>query len=259
VKLEKRAASVDWKELQPLYFEFTSRDTTQHNSLVETSFPYIAGKARAMIGAAHVPTDVHGKVAIKAIKCVTQLDGLVVVKLGNKTGTRDEHVFEAYLKWSKNLRTWGKAGVVREGKAGKTGDRGQSMMFVGYTHNRESNSVRVWNLETNRFVTTQDFIWLKRMLYEQGTTDETLDLKPEVLEPTADDAIDDEALADEDDDEIPPLSENEEEDKESVADDEDEDSATEETIPFAAKSRSGQITRPNVKFSRYSYRAEVSG
>ena len=35
LKLEKRAASVDWKELQPLDFEFTSRDTPQHNSLAE--------------------------------------------------------------------------------------------------------------------------------------------------------------------------------------------------------------------------------
>ena len=245
LKLEKRAASVDWKELQPLDFEFTSRDTPQHNSLAETSFPYIAGKARAMMGAAHVPTDIRGKVAIEAIKCATQLDGLVVVKLGDKTGTRDEHVFGANPKWAKNLRTWGEAGVVREGKDGKTGDRGQSMMFVGYANNRESDSVKMWNPETNRVVTT--LIWLKRMFYEQSATDETLDLEPDALEPTADDAIDDEALADDDDDEIPPLSENEEEDEESVADDEDEESAAEETIPFAAKTRSGRITRPKVR------------
>ena len=115
LKLEKRASTVDWKELKPLDFEFTSRNTPQHNSLVKSSFAYIAGKGRAMMGAAHIPTKVWGKVAIKAIKCATQLDGLVVVKLGKKTATRDKHVFKANLKWSKNLRMWGEAGVVREG------------------------------------------------------------------------------------------------------------------------------------------------
>ena len=74
------------------------------------------------MGAAHVPTDIRGKVAIEAIKCATQLDGLVVVKLGDKIGTRDEYVFEANLKWSKNLRIWDEDGVVREGKDGKTDD-----------------------------------------------------------------------------------------------------------------------------------------
>ena len=110
-------------------------------------------------------------------------------------------MFKANPKWSKNLRTWGEAGVVREGKDGKTGDRGQSMMFVGYahTHNRESDSVRMWNPKTNCVVTTRDVIWLKRKFYERSATDKTLDLEPDVLEPIADDDIDDEALADDDD------------------------------------------------------------
>ena len=56
-KLEKRCSSVDWKELQPIDFEFTSRETPQHNNLAEVAFPYIAGKARAMMGAAHVPSN----------------------------------------------------------------------------------------------------------------------------------------------------------------------------------------------------------
>ena len=68
-------------------FEFTSRDTPQHNNLAELSFPYIAGKARAMMGAAHVPDDVRGKLAIEAIKCATQLDGLRVITVGGKTVT----------------------------------------------------------------------------------------------------------------------------------------------------------------------------
>ena len=44
-KLAKHAGSSDWAILQPIDFEFTSRDTPQHNSLAEIAFPYLAGKA----------------------------------------------------------------------------------------------------------------------------------------------------------------------------------------------------------------------
>ena len=43
-KLAKRAANSEWAALQPLDFEFTSRDTPQHNSLAELAFPYLAGR-----------------------------------------------------------------------------------------------------------------------------------------------------------------------------------------------------------------------
>ena len=45
-----------------------------------------------MMGAAHIPDDVRGKLAIEAIKCATQLDGLRVIKVQDKTGTQDFHV-----------------------------------------------------------------------------------------------------------------------------------------------------------------------
>jgi hypothetical protein len=165
--LAKRAESVEWKELQPIDFEFTARDTPQHNSLAELAFPYLGGRARAMMGAAHVPVDLRYRVAVEAVRCATQLDGLVVVTLNDKTCTRDEHVYGKVPKWATKLRTYGKAGVVKEGKDGKTGDRGQDMMFVGYAVDRDSDCVRMYNPETNRVVQTRDVIWLKRMYYEK--------------------------------------------------------------------------------------------
>ena len=44
--LEKRVETAEWKDLQPIDFEFISRDTPQHNNLAELSFPYVAGIAR---------------------------------------------------------------------------------------------------------------------------------------------------------------------------------------------------------------------
>jgi hypothetical protein len=63
--------------------------------LAELSFPYTAGKARAMMRAAHISDDACGKLAIEAIKCATQLDGLGVITVGGKTATQGFHVFKS--------------------------------------------------------------------------------------------------------------------------------------------------------------------
>jgi hypothetical protein len=40
------------------------------------------------------------------------------------------------------------------------------MMFVGYS-DRESDSYRMWNPDTNSVVTSRDIVWLLRMYYKQ--------------------------------------------------------------------------------------------
>ncbi len=231
IALEKRVQSVDWQGLQPVEFEFTSRDTPQHNSLAELGFPNMSGKARALMGSANVPLDMRGKVAIEAIKCAVQLDGLQVIKLGSKVGTRDELCLGSNPRWSNNLRTWGEAGVVKEGKNKKTGDRGQAMMFVGYATNREHDSVRMWNPETNGVVTTRDVIWLKRMFFE----------KSNVVEHDAEFEIDmsNEAV-DEGDDLPPPLGQMEDDD---LGDDDSEAGEAEAVDVASVPSSSERVTR----------------
>eukprot|EP00970_Alexandrium_tamarense_P017113 scaffold8328_cov131-Alexandrium_tamarense.AAC.1 len=101
------------------------------------------------------------------------LDGLVAVTVDGVTATRDDHVFKSNPKWANHLRTWGEAGVVKEGKRSKTGDRGKTMMFVGYAADRESDSFRMWNSDTNRVVVTRDVIFLKRMFFERPVHEST--------------------------------------------------------------------------------------
>ena len=93
-----------------------------------------------MMAGAMVPDDLKSKVALGAISCATQLDGLAMVEIKGKLATHDMHMFDANTTWSKKLRVWGEAGVVAESKDSKTGDRGATMMFVGYAE-RESDSV----------------------------------------------------------------------------------------------------------------------
>ena len=75
-----------------------------------------------MMVVAHIPHDIRGKVAIKAIKLATQVDGLNIVTLGGKLAMRDEHVYGSNPKWTTDLRIFGEAGVVKEGKYGRTVD-----------------------------------------------------------------------------------------------------------------------------------------
>ena len=143
-KLAKRTGSSDWAILQPLDFEFTSWDTPEHNSLAELTFPYLAGTVHAMMGGALIPDDLHGKVALEAVACATQLDGLVVIEVSGKIAMRDVHMFSVNPKWTRNLQVWGEAGVMTVRKDSKTGDKGTKMMFIGYGEH-ESDSVCMWN------------------------------------------------------------------------------------------------------------------
>ena len=141
--LEKLVTVAEWKDLQPVKFEVTSRETPQHNPYAELAFPYLAGIARAMMSGANVPEDVRGKVVLEALTCACMLDGLVIVKANEKIQSRDEHVHGEQPKWIHDMHRWGEEGVVKEGKNGKAGDRGTEMMFVGYSMNRESDSKRI--------------------------------------------------------------------------------------------------------------------
>ena len=55
-----------------------------------------------------------------------------MVEIKGKLATRDMHMFGTNPTWSRRQHIWSKAGVVAEGKDSKTGDRGATMMFVGY-------------------------------------------------------------------------------------------------------------------------------
>ena len=118
-----------------------------------------------MMGGALVPDKLHAKVALEAIVCATQLDGLTVVTVNGKEAMHDVHMFGANPKWTPNLRVWGEGAIVTVGKDSKTGDKGTRMMFVGYAE-QESDSVHMWDPSTMRIVVTHDVIWLMKLYFQ---------------------------------------------------------------------------------------------
>ena len=98
----------------------------------------------------------------EALNCAVMLDWLVVIEIDGVAKTRAEHYDGKIPKFSKNLRIWGEAGVVktRTVKTSKLQDRGVTMMFVGYNLNMGSDVYRMWNEETKRIHYTRDITWL---------------------------------------------------------------------------------------------------
>ena len=184
--LQKRANSADWK--LNISFEFTPRDTPQHNHLAELGFASIAGKGRALMSAANVPMKVRAKVWVKAFGHATDLDGLIVTTIGDKTATRYEHWCGHLPKWVKYLRTWGEAGTVKikSKTTSKIADRGIQCMFVGHSKDHDGDCFEMWNPKNNYVYTTRDVIWLHRMYYtkpvEEGVETEVMEVETPPVE-----------------------------------------------------------------------------
>ena len=159
--------------------ECTSRSTPQQNNLVEINFATIGGRARAMCNYAKMPDDVRVKVSNEALSHSTDLGNLVVDK--GHTKTRYERMGLPVPKWANKstMRTFGEAGIVKQGKNGKLGDRGVPMVFVGYPKDHASDCYRMWNPATGKCNEVRDVIWLHRMYYQDNISAETAML-PEI-------------------------------------------------------------------------------
>lgn len=102
----------------------------------------------------------------EAAKTATHLNNLMPVTIDDVTKTHWEWAgYDIPEEWTKNLCTFGKAGVVKEGKQGKVLDRGITMMFVGYSENHAEMVFRMYHPETSRIVQTRDVIWMGRMYH----------------------------------------------------------------------------------------------
>ena len=71
-----------------------------------------------------------------AFQTATKLENLTIIDIEGELKTRNEHFGEKAPKFSKQLKTFGEAGIVKIGKDGKIGKYGAPSMFVGYTCNQ---------------------------------------------------------------------------------------------------------------------------
>ncbi len=122
----------------------------------EKSFTVIAAQARSMLIASQIPNTERFKLWPEAVVTATNLNNLMPVTIGDVTKTCWEHAGYKNPAWTKNLCTFGKAGIVKDCKKGKVLDRGIIMMFVGYSEDHTANVFQMYCPETSRILQTQD-------------------------------------------------------------------------------------------------------
>ena len=118
--MENRLHSADWK--LPVKMEYTAANTPQQNALVEVKFTYLA-KARAAMHAAEVPRNRRFEIFPEVIMTMTKLDWLQLITVNKVKKTRIEHYGLPLANFTKYLRTWGEAGIIKTGKDRKIEDR----------------------------------------------------------------------------------------------------------------------------------------
>jgi len=167
--LKNRLHGTNWK--MPIKFEFTGRDTPQRNYLAEVSFATLAARGRAIMSAANIPVDHRKLFWREAFQTSTYLDGLILVEVDGVIKTRFEY-FEGELpKFSKYLRTWGEAGVVKlkSPHLPKIYNRGKTCMFIGYSLNHAGDTYRMWDPDSKRVHLSRDIVWLNKMFFKKLT------------------------------------------------------------------------------------------
>ena len=121
---------------------------------------------------------------------VTALDNLIPVTRNGVTKTRYEHSGRDNPKFVKHLRTFGEAGIVKNMKDGKVGDRGITMLFVGYSSGHAGNCYRMYNPVTSRVCESRDIIWMGRMYFTSPNCEKT-QLLPVIAVPITNDVSSD--------------------------------------------------------------------
>jgi hypothetical protein len=170
-KLITLAHSKEWK--LDTSFKNTAHKTPQQNLKAEAGFAVIAAKARAMLSAEQVPREEHHKMRGEGAKTATALDNLIAVTINGEIKTRYEHAGLQIPLFVKHLRIFGEAGIVKYMKDGKVGDRGITMMCVGYAEEHTGNCYRMYNPVTPQICESCNIIWMGRMYFTTGNYKKT--------------------------------------------------------------------------------------
>jgi hypothetical protein len=136
---------------------------------VEVKFTYLAAKAGAAMHAAEVPRNKRLEFFSEVIITMNKLDWLKLITINKVKKTRIEHYGVPLPNFTKYLRTWGEAGIIKTGKDGKIGGRGVTGMFVCYASNHRGNCYRMWNPNTKKVSETCDIVFLNRMFFRTPT------------------------------------------------------------------------------------------
>ena len=151
------------KEKMNIKFEYTPRETPQHNGVVERKFQTYYNRLRDTLHRAGLPIYIKKRLWTEAAQTVTMLDNITVKQ--NENQSPYEKFYNEKSKIINELRTFGEVGVVKQMKDSiktKLSGRGKCMLFIGYSLSHGTKVYRMYNIETNKLVISQDIVWLNK-------------------------------------------------------------------------------------------------
>ena len=157
--LEEKCSPIDFN----FCFEYTPRDTPQHNGVVERCFQTLYSRMRAMLNGAGIFDFLRKKLWAECARTSTILHN--VITASNNTKSPYEQFYGHKCKIISELRVFGEIGVVKTvytNLTEKMKNKGKSMMFIGYSLSHGTNVFRMLNLDTLGVSTTRDVVWLNK-------------------------------------------------------------------------------------------------
>ena len=127
----------------------------------------IPARARAMMTSANLPIEHRFTIFERAANWAVKLDWLTIVEMNGISKARIEHYGQEIPSWTKQMPTFGEAGILEIGKNGKVRNPGATMMYVGHADGRAGDVHRMWNQIINKHSETRDIISLNRMYFEE--------------------------------------------------------------------------------------------
>ena len=153
------------KKIYPLeisvQFEYTPRDTPQHNGVVERKYQTLLSRMREMMNGAGIHGYLRKKLWEECAQTCTLLQNILVVKNDQKSPF--EKFFNSKSKIITELRIFGEMGVVKTEYSkiqSKVRNKGETFMFVGYYLSHGSNVFRMFNKKTQSVSITRDVVWI---------------------------------------------------------------------------------------------------
>ncbi len=106
------------------------------------------------------------KLAKECLSLVNKNCNLAVIEFNNQQLTRYKAADQEIPQWTKSLRSFGEAGVVKIGKNGKLGDRRVTCIFVNYANKHSSDCYQMYNPKSGKIIKTRDIQWLNKMFFQ---------------------------------------------------------------------------------------------
>jgi hypothetical protein len=149
-------------------FEFTAPGTSQQNGKVEHAYATLYVKTRSMLNAARITVAIRKGLWKSCASLSVRLENIIVKEKHEQSAS--EKVYGTNPKWISNIRSFGEMAIIARHSdkkiRNKLADRGNTVMFTGYSDTHEKDVYKFMNIATKKNRMSRDVIWCNKAYSE---------------------------------------------------------------------------------------------